>query len=154
MPEQEIEVETTVTVEEPETSSDESSAAVDGAATDHVIDAAVNSGVAAERATDAAGDATVAAIDADLARSGAEQAADSAAQSASVAERTLAALEKLTEQNALLLAARQAEQSSELAAELPDAEELNPSVDIAPESGHWLTRRWGAGLFGRKRGDQ
>lgn len=118
-------------------------------ATDHVIDAAITTGIAAERTAEDADDAQIAQINA-------EHAAEEATGAAEVVLSETQRLEQIS--NNLLEVARlqaqtatapAAETAAEEVMELADPTDLNPSVDIAPENTHFLTKRWN--LFGRKK---
>lgn len=150
MADETIEVETVVTVDDAAADTgDSGSDAVTESATDHVIDAAIESGTAAAAASADAADAGASAFTAEMDARTATDAAQAAQHAAAQTARTLELLETLTQQNAALLAAQQAAVSTEIAAGLPDVD-VDPEVDIAPENSHWLTRKWGSGLFGKK----
>ncbi|MGY5107126.1 hypothetical protein, partial [Streptomyces sp. 900105245] len=80
----------------------------------------------------------------------AEQAAEAATTAVSETAQLVAAVQELTQTNAAMLAHMQAGQSADTAAAILPAGDLDPEVDIAPENPHWLARRWGGGLFGKK----
>lgn len=149
MSSEQVEVEVTV----PASTEAESDNGTDAVATDHVIDAAIESGISAERAAEDADNASTSELISGINADQASEAADVAIDAADRAEQVLAALTTVTQQNAEMIAMMQAAQSQQTAAAvLPDAiaDAVNPDLDIEPESSHWLSRRWGAGLFGKK----
>ena len=144
--EDDVKVEVTVPVDDEENDGAQD-AEIGGVATDHAIQGAVDAEVAGQLATAANEDAQAAA---DVAAGNAELTfsdAQSAAESARIAQETLTQLQLLTQQNAQILAAQAAAQTETNAGELAEVtEETNPSIDVAPESNHWLQKKW----FSRK----
>ncbi len=118
-------------------------------ATDHVIDAAIQSGVAAERTAEDSSDAQVASIVAQGAAAEAEETAQVVLTETQRLEQVSQNLLEVARLQAQAATAPAAETAAEEVLELGDPSELNPVVDIAPENTHFLTKRWN--LFGRKK---
>lgn len=148
---EQVEVEVTV----PTSTDTDTESSTDSVTTEHVIDAAVESGIAAGAAKADADSAAESEFQTRMDAQDANRAAEEANQAANVSLQTLEALQTLTQQNAEILARMQAQQSQQLGGdvlnELPDAEVLNPEIDIEPESVHWLQRRVIPNPFARKK---
>lgn len=151
MADETVEVEVTV----PTSTDTDTGSSTDSVTTEHVIDAAIETGVAAGAAKDDADSAADSEFNARMDAQDANRAAEDANQAANVSLQTLDALQTLTQQNVELLALIQGQQSQQLgdsvSNELPDAEVLNPEIDIEPESVHWLQRRVFPNPFARKK---
>lgn len=123
-----------------EPSRDESTPGVEHAS-DTLIDAGIASGVAAERANDAAGEAEAASFEASMAAAESHETADRLESQQNQLAAVAADLRATSENLAAVAAAQAAGATQDGLLENPDAVD-DGVVDVEPSNDHWLTRKW------------